>query len=274
MALSAAQIEHYQTYGWVSPIDIMSPAEALELGARLEQAEADYPEHLHAEHRNNAHLILPFLADLAKHHKVVDAVTSLVGPNLTLWSSVLFIKEANTGSFVSWHQDATYMGLAPDEFVTAWIALSPSTAESGCVAVLPGTHRTGMVDHVDLYGEDNILTRGQQVVEVDETLAVNLELRPGQMSLHHPWLVHGSRPNKASYRRIGVAYQSYLSPKVMPRRGEHHVMHIAGAPADTVFVEASPPDGMCTPAGIETRSRANQALADVLYKGAATRRPL
>jgi len=80
---------------------------------------------------------------------------------MELWSTVLFIKEPQTGSFVSWHQDASYLALNNENFVTAWVALTPSTAESGCAAVIPGTHREGIVKYEDTYGKDNILTRGQ-----------------------------------------------------------------------------------------------------------------
>ena len=92
---------------------------------------------------------------------------------MAFWSSVLFIKEPHSGAFVSWHQDATYMILNSDNHVTAWIALIPSTEESGCVAVIPGTHRQGIVNHEDTFGEDNILTRGQRVMGIDESQAVN-----------------------------------------------------------------------------------------------------
>ena len=192
--------------------------------------------------------------------------------DISLSGTVLFVKEPGTPAFVSWHQDATYMGLEPDNFVTAWLALTPSTEESGCVAVVPGTHRRGRQDHEDTFDDDNILTRGQQVAEVDETNIVNLVLEPGQMSLHHPWLVHGSRANESDHRRIGIAFQSYLGGDVRPTRGEHYVMHIAGARPDSSFLDAPRPWGLCTPAGIGLRTQANAALADVLYEGAEVRR--
>jgi len=274
MALSKEQIIHYREEGWIAPIDIMSEAEAATLVQALEAVEAQYPEYLHAENRNNAHLAFPFLADLVSHDKIVAAAASLVGADMSLWSSVLFIKEANSGSFVSWHQDATYMGLNSDNHVTAWIALTPSIEESGCVAVIPGTHREGIVEHEDTFGEDNILTRGQKVAQIDESQAVNLELRPGQMSLHHPWLVHGSLPNKSNQRRIGVAMQSYMGADVKPEYGEHHVMHIRGADVAEEFVHAPYPKSECDEDGIAVRESANKAFSDVLYQGSKTRRKL
>lgn len=274
MALTRFEIEHYRKHGWIAPIDVMGETEAADLVKILEAAEAEYPDELNAENRNNAHLTFPFLADLALHERIIDAAASLVGDDMSLWSTVLFIKEPSSGAFVSWHQDATYMALEPDNHVTAWLALTPSTAESGCVAVIPGTHRNGLAPHQDTFGDNNILTRGQQVSDVDESLVVNLELRPGQMSLHHPWLIHGSLPNRSKTRRIGVAMQSYLGANVRPQRGEHHVIHVRGAAVPPEFVEAPIPKENCTKEGGLARAAANQAFADVLYEGSEVRRKL
>ena len=274
MALSKEQIDHYKEHGWIAPIDIMSEAEAATLVKILEAAEAKYPEHLNAQNRNNAHLSFPFLSDLVLNKKIVSAAASLVGDDMALWSTVLFIKEPNSGSFVSWHQDATYMALNSYNHVTAWLALTPSTEESGCVAVVPETHRDGILHHEDTFGEDNILTRGQKIKDIDKSLAVNLELRPGQMSLHHPCLVHGSLPNRSNQRRIGVAMQSYMGADVRPEHGEHHVMHIQGSLIVPEFVQAPHPKSACDEAGISARDAANKAFSDVLYQGAIIRRKL
>jgi ectoine hydroxylase-related dioxygenase (phytanoyl-CoA dioxygenase family) len=274
MTLTKAQVQQFRENGWLAPLDVLDPVEVGTVLAQYERAEVDHAEHLHAENRNNAHLILPFLADLAKDPRIVSAVSALVGTDITLWSTVMFVKEPHSGSFVSWHQDAKYMALSPDNFVTAWLALTPSTPENGCVAVIPGTHHAGARPHEDTYGEDNILTRGQNVPDVDEDAAVDLVLRPGQMSLHHPWLVHGSRPNATSQRRIGLALQAYLGADVVPEHGAHHVMHIAGRPVRSEFVESPPPQRAAGDVELQVRKDANQAFSDVLYRGAEIRRAL
>jgi ectoine hydroxylase-related dioxygenase (phytanoyl-CoA dioxygenase family) len=272
-SLSASQVAHYRDHGWVAPIDIMSEADATDLLHALEAAEAAYPEHLHAEHRNNAHLAFPFLAELALDDRIVDAAASLIGPDISLWSTVLFIKEPDSSAYVSWHQDAFYMGLEPDNFVTAWFALSPSNRESGCVSVIPGSHRA-RADHLDTFGEDNILTRGQTVTDVDESCAVDLVLRPGQMSLHHPWLVHGSQPNRTNQRRVGIAMQSYLGGDVRPIRGNHHVLPVRGALPHDSFVTVAAPTTTIETSAVTVRADANEALSSVLYDGAEQTRAL
>lgn len=273
MSLTTAQVAHYREHGWVAPIDIMSSTEAAALAARFAQAEADHPEQLHAENRNNAHLAFPFLAEVVTDQRIVACAQALVGVDVALWSTVLFIKEPDSAAFVSWHQDAYYMGLDSANFVTAWLALTPSILESGCVSVIPESHRE-RADHVDTFGSDNILTRGQQVDRVDASAAVHLELQPGQMSLHHPWLVHGSQPNRTSGRRIGLAMQSYLGSDVRPTQGEHHVTAIAGATPDPSFQTVPLPASECSHDANAIRIAANRALSTVLYEGAEKTRTL
>lgn len=273
MSLEPHQIVQYEREGWLAPIRVMSEARAEDLHGQLCRAERERPEDLHATHRNNPHLVVPFLADLARDPAIVTPVQQLLGPDLTLWSTVLFAKEPDSSAFVSWHQDARYMALEPADFVTAWVALTPSTVESGCVSVIPRSHRERR-DHVDTYADDNILTRGQRVDGIDDASAVHLELRPGEMSLHHPWLVHGSQPNRSAGRRVGVAMQSYLGAGVRPTLGEHHVMHISGRPVHPSFVEAPSPTVAFGPAARAARAAANAAFADVLYAGAEQRRAL
>jgi len=274
VALKQDQIDHYREHGWVAPVDIMSEDEATAIRLKLEVAEAKYPEQLKAQNRNNAHISFPFIADLALNKKIVSAVASLIGDDISLWSTVIFAKDPNSTSYVSWHQDATYMAMNSDNHVTGWFALTHSEEESGCVAVIPNTHHKGIVKHKDTFGNDNILTRGQKIENVDVSQSVNLVLKPGQMSFHHPWLVHGSLPNRSDYRRIGIALQTYMSPEVKPTRGEHHVMHVQGAPLANEFVEVARPSEECTAENIEARSAANQAFSDVLYEGAKQRRKL
>ncbi len=271
MTLTTEQIEHYETHGWFAPIDVMSPTEANDLLQELERAEEHSPDQLHAEHRNNAHLSFDFLASVVVDDRIVDPVASLIGPDISLWSTVLFVKEPDSDAWVSWHQDGHYMGLGGENFVTAWLALTPSTVESGCVSVAPGSHRTRL-DHVDTYGVSNILTRGQRVESPDPDDVVHLELEPGQMSLHHPWLVHGSQPNRSRNRRIGLAMQSYLGAGVSVQRGEHHVVSVRGEPnPDFTYV---PLPGSDPTTNRHVRDEANRALASVLYDGAEQTRRL
>ena len=205
--LTQNQIDDYRRDGFVHPVEVMSGEEADIIRERLEDMERRYPNEVNPENRNNAHLVFKCLDGVAHHRVILDAVEDLIGQNILVWGSVLFIKEPQTKAFVSWHQDMTYPSLHPHDGVTAWLALTASNRESGCVQMMPGSHHDPIRVHHDRYGEHNILTRGQTIEGLDETQAVNVVLEPGQMSLHHGRTIHGSTPNRSSERRIGIAIQ-------------------------------------------------------------------
>jgi len=132
-------------------------------------------------------------------------VEGALGPDFLCWSSSFFIKEPGDPSFIAWHQDATYWGLNSTDIATAWLALSPATPESGCMKFKAGTH-LAPVAHRETDSEYNMLSRGQEIaVSVDERDAVHVALKPGQASLHHVLLFHGSEANRSADRRIGFA---------------------------------------------------------------------
>ena len=150
--------------------------------------------------------------ELIRHPVILDAVEDIIGPDILCWNAVWWIKEPQSPTYVAWHQDRPYLGLDTDDFITAWLALSPATLESGCMRILPGSHREPPLPHVDLFGEDNLLSRGQEIsVPIDESLAVAMELEPGQISLHNVGLAHTSAPNLSNDRRIGLSMH-YIPP--------------------------------------------------------------
>jgi len=197
----------YDRDGFVYPIRVMSEASAARHRADLERAEEiakDIPEGA-TLFREYANIGLGFVGEIIRDPAVTDSVAAILGDDLLVMACSFFIKEANSTSYVSWHQDLHYWGLEGDEEVTAWVALSPATRKSGCMRFVPGSHRQ-IVAHQDTFAEDNLLTRGQEIaVEVDETDAVAVELAPGEMSLHHGRLFHASDPNRSDDRRIGLA---------------------------------------------------------------------
>lgn len=118
-----------------------------------------------------------------RHPAILDAVEGALGPDLFCWGSQFFNKEAGDAGYVSWHQDrSTCWGISSPDVITAWVALSPSVKENGCMRVVPGTQRNP-VPHSDTFAADNLLSRGQEVtvtVTVDEAEAVDIQLQPGR----------------------------------------------------------------------------------------------
>jgi hypothetical protein len=271
--LSKSQIEQYHDEGFISPLRVISEADALSIKTQLEEVEAQYPEEINAESRNNLHLSFAFLDALAHNTTIVDAMEDLIGPDIALWASVMFIKEPSSKQYVSWHQDATYMGLDSVDFPTPWIALSPSNIETGCMTMISGSHKSEIRKHEDTYAENNILTRGQVIPNVDENKAVDLILRPGEMSIHHGAIIHGSQPNNSDQRRIGFSLQSYISPEIRQVVGRNIWTHIRGkARHDIDGLTLERPKYNMDPITVSQRKIAEENLSDILYKGAKLKR--
>src|SRR4051812_10272852 len=205
-ALSNAEIAEYKSHGVLFPRTAVSAAAAQTMLQKFEALERKEGGRISKTTNHKPHLLLTWLADLVRHPAILDQVESLLGPNLLCWASDFFSKSPDDGMRVTWHQDSTYWGLSKPDIVTAWVAFTPSTVESGCLRVVPGSHLRDQLPHGDTFATDNMLSRGQEIqVKVDERDAVDVELQPGQMSLHHVRLIHGSEPNRADHRRIGFA---------------------------------------------------------------------
>jgi non-heme Fe2+,alpha-ketoglutarate-dependent halogenase len=204
--LSAADVARYAQDGYVFPYPVLGADEVADLRGRIEAFEGTLGCKLPKELRHKPHLYSKTIDDVIRRPEILDRVESLLGPDIFCWESVLFIKEPRDPAFISWHQDVAYWGLEPYEVLTAWVALSPSTRASGCMRVLPGSHLGEIVPHKDTFAPNNMLSRGQEMqVEVDEAKTVDIVLQPGEMSLHHVKIAHGSDPNTADHRRIGLA---------------------------------------------------------------------
>ncbi|MCV3269835.1 phytanoyl-CoA dioxygenase family protein [Roseobacter sinensis] len=242
----ASIAETYERDGFALPIDVLTEGDARALRDDLEAAEAELADD--AERlgllRTYPDRLLPSFDALIRHRGILRAVTSILGPDLLVYSAALFIKPARSDKIVSWHQDLTYWGLDDAEEVTCWVALSPATRESGCMRFVPGSHKTRIVPHVDTYADDNLLSRGQEIaVAVDEADAVLCELQPGQASLHHGHLFHASGPNTTEDRRIGVAIR-YIRPSMKQDSGDRPLVALAsGVDRFRHFSIAASPQG-------------------------------
>ena len=204
--LTEEQIERYHNEGGIAPIRIMSDDEAGELRRKFEALEEEIGGEAQGRFRIKAHLPFPWLTEVIHNSTMLDAVEDLIGPDIVVWGSSFFTKKARDQRFVSWHQDSTYYGLEPAESMTAWIAFSDSTKESGCMRILPGSHKgESVLRHVETFDPDNLLARGQTIEGVDESHTVDLEVRAGEMSIHHNKTVHSSMPNPSDAPRIGFA---------------------------------------------------------------------
>lgn len=269
--LSQQAIEDFRWQGFHFPIRAMEASEAAALRARLEEHERRTGAPLAGSMRHKSHMLFTWLWGLIHHPRILDAVEDVIGPDILCWSTSFFIKEARDPSFVSWHQDATYWGLSSPDVVTAWVAFSPSTIEAGAMRVVPGTHKE-QIKHRDTFAQNNLLTRGQEVgVEVDETKAIDIVLAPGEMSLHHVLIVHGSEPNRSADRRIGFAIR-YIPTHVRQIAGPRDSAVLVRGVDEHHYFDMEPrPSADLAPEAVAAHRAVTERQAQILYRGTKTK---
>ena len=264
--LSLNQLKQYEDEGFVSPINIFSKDKAKKIKNEIELIEKEMPGELDKSGRYNAHLISPLLDEVTHNSKILDAVESLIGKNILVCGTTLFIKNPNEKGYVSYHQDAKYIGLEPHNWVTAWVALTDSNEENGCMKMWPGSH-LAIKDHDEKFNEENLLTRGQTVENVPDNEVKSVELVAGQMSLHHPRIVHGSGVNKSNDRRIGFVIQSYIGTNVKQVLGQNSVQLARGVDKFNHHKIIQRPKSLMNKEDLLIKQRENKYLQDIFYKG-------
>jgi non-heme Fe2+,alpha-ketoglutarate-dependent halogenase len=276
MKLTPQEQALYEQRGYHFPVRAFTREEALGLLNRFQAYHGQVAERMKGllprerwAFMTETHLFLRWVYDIVSHSKVLDAVESVMGPNIIVWASQWFPKFPGDKAFVSWHQDATYWGLTPPNVTTAWIALSESTTKNGCMRVVPGTHKMPLMPQRETYGAENMLSRGQEIaVEVDEAKAVDMPLMPGEFSLHHVGIVHGSGPNNSDAPRIGLAVR-YISPDVVQTNPSREIVLLVRGKDDYGHFELVDPPERDLPFG-ESRIHAealDRKAGNLLPKG-------
>ena len=265
--LTDKAIQQFHERGYYLPLDVASVEEIQEMRRQLEAFEAKSGGALRGTNRFKNHLLFKWLSDLIRSPKILDAIEGLIGPNLLVWSTDWWIKEAKSSKFVSWHQDSQYWGLDTRKLVTVWVALSPSTMESGCMRVLPGSHLGPDLPHKETFHDDNMLTRGQQIEDIDETLAVNLEVDTGKAVIFAYRIAHASHPNRSNDRRIGLAIR-YIPPDARQQYADTDSATLVRG-EDTVGHFELEPEPACDfdPVTVEFHRHAEEERRKILYYG-------
>lgn len=219
--LSRDEVARFRRDGALFPLRVLDPDEIGACLRRLQRLEAERAGRLSPALNAKAHLLLPWLWDMVHDVRILDAVEALLGPDLLCWGTSFIIKRPGESRYVAWHQDATYWGLSSPRAVTAWVAFTPSTRDNGCVRVIRGSHKA-ILPHVNSRDPDNLLGLRERTADrVDESRAIDLELAPGEMSLHDVLVVHGSEPNRSEAPRIGFAIR-YIPSDVGQVVGERN----------------------------------------------------
>ena len=266
--LTSKQLNQYKEEGYVAPIEVFSKDEAQEIRNEIENIEKKCPNEIDGLGRNYIHLISPVLDKVCHNSKILDAVESVIGKNILICGTTLFVKNPNEEDFVSFHQDAKYIGLEPHNWVTAWIAVTDANEENGCMRMWAGSHKDDLKYHNEKFDENNLLTRGQTVenVPINETKPVIL--KSGQMSLHHPKIVHGSGTNKSIDRRIGFVIQSYIGTNVDQVLGKMYVQLARGEDSFKYHKHVKRSLNLMSKKDVLLRKKANEELSNIFYNGA------
>ena len=215
--LSTAEVERYNIEGYLPGRALLTAAETELYRAGCERCcgpVLPVSGRRQSSNRVKPYLLFPWAAALVRHPRILDCVQALIGPDIMVFHTTVWLKEPHSENFVPWHQDATYFGLAPFEHVTAWVALTRSTRENGCVQIIPRSHTTGQRPHFDQPDPKAMLSRGQTLADtVDERQALDMVLQAGEVSFHHTLTVHRSGINPSNERRIGIGF-SYIPTRV------------------------------------------------------------
>jgi len=218
MTITPEQVRFFEQQGYLTGIDVHDAATACRVRSEFDALEAKEGKENCEIGLQGRHLDQRFIWELAACPLILDYLEALMGPDILVLSTHVFCKYPNPQAqkFVAWHQDVTYWGLEPPFALTAWYAIDDSDIENGCMRVIPGSHRAGIIEHGESALPGNLLSINQEVrAEVDDRGAVDLVLKAGQMSIHHGHLIHGSNPNRSNRRRCGLTLR-YCPPHVKP----------------------------------------------------------
>jgi ectoine hydroxylase-related dioxygenase (phytanoyl-CoA dioxygenase family) len=270
--LSSDLVARYRAEGVLFPRPAVGPEAAADLLAKFEALERRDGGAISRRTNHKPHLLLCWLAELVRDPRILDQVEALIGPDILCWATDFFVKNPGDQKRVSWHQDSTYWGLSSPEVVPAWIAFTPSTTQSGCLRVVPGSHLKDQLPHRDTFAPTNMLSRGQEVaVEVKEGDALDVVLAPGDMSLHNVRLIHGSEPNDAAHRRIGFAIR-YVPTRIRQLNGTvDSASLVRGKDAFGNFTLEPAPAADFHPDAVAFHTQNYDLHMNILYAGAEQR---
>ena len=178
----------------------------------------------------------PFIHHLLKSKNLLDIIETFIGSDIALFAAHYIAKRPLTGKAVGWHQDGSYWPLIPMNVLSLWIAGTNSKANNGCMRIIPGTQNKKLLKQSDLIKEDmgkSVLGLAIHPDEIDDSEAINIELNPGDISIHNPFLVHGSNTNNSKEWRIGLTLR-YIPTTTFVNKKEWDCILLRGKPSKEI----------------------------------------
>ncbi len=253
--LTDEQIKAYWRDGAVAPLTAYDEQEALSMVPKFFEIRDRMAGWTESKQLLKSHLVSTWVNEVVRNPNILDSVESILGPNILMWGASFFAKEPSNAAHVGWHQDLLYWGLQPPNGVlTVWLALTDASEDNGAMQVIRGSHENGFRFHDNSYDENNMLMSDQnaELTDEDERNRVTVELRPGQFSMHHSMLLHGSGPNHSDRSRIGLSISYIAADVIQLKNGGHDTaMLVRGTDYFRNFEHEQKPDSDFSPQAIE-----------------------
>ena len=253
--------------GFLSPVKLMEEDEAQKIHLRLKNFEMCYPELLgHLDFKAN--LLCDWVDAVVRKNIILDVIEDLLGPNILNWNATFRIKENDGKSHAAWHQDSMYIKLKPN-LTIVWLAVSPATIKSGCLKLIPGSHKGPLRQHIEGNDKNSILSRSQRIIEkIDTSKEFAAELKPGEACIFDHRIIHSSAPNTENYRRIGLLLD-YLPTNAVKQGPRDSAMLVRGHDYFKHFFLESQPIGEATKENLEKQRHALKLITKTMYDGSS-----
>ena len=231
--LTPEQIEHFNKWGYISPLDVFNQEEAEANRAYFEDLMHKASKAGHNNYSINGwHVHCKGIYSLLYEPRILDYVEDLIGPDIISIMTHFFSKEPHDKKQVSWHQDASYWPLTPSKVITVWLAIDDVNEHNGPMTVIPGSHIHGQIPFENSSKEENnVLGQSVHNPEGWGKSKVPFTLRSGQISIHTDLLLHGSETNRSNRRRCGLTLR-YMPPDVRTANPDEALCYICRG-ADT-----------------------------------------
>jgi len=203
-------VQKYIDDGYVIVRNVLDPETIKQASAHVQWLQEQHPE---VDPELLEHWYMrddPFWVNLVRDKRILDVVEQFIGPNIATFASHYVCKPPRTGKTIHWHQDGSYWPLKPMEVLSVWLAVDESSPENGCMRLVPGSHKEGLKSkgltpaEFEKHVQQVHKGAAKSLFEVEESKIADICLHPGDISIHHPSIIHGSNANTSSKRRCGL----------------------------------------------------------------------
>lgn len=196
-------IKEFQDKGFFGPVKFLNDDQIDKYKHSLLDAVRNL-DLMNSDYRCKSNVLFPWINEISKNETITEHVAQILGPNFHCWDTLIWIKDANSDKYVSWHQDATYWNFLPKERgLTVWVTLSGATKDMGCIQYIPGSHKQKQIPHQDIKSDNNLLMRGQTSTYREGEIHY-AECEAGSFLMHSPFTVHGSDQNLSNSPRLAI----------------------------------------------------------------------